>query len=96
VDGTGRVQTVAASDNPGFYDVIRAFKALTGVPVVLNTSFNIASKPIVETPRDAVECFNGTDIDVLALGPFLVTKGPLAAYRDLKSDHVASGASIAG
>ena len=96
VDGTGRVQTVAASDNPGFYDVIRAFKALTGVPVVLNTSFNIAGKPIVETPRDAVECFTGTDIDVLALGPFLVTKGPLAAYRDVKSDHAASGASVAG
>jgi len=96
IDGTGRVQTVAASDNPGFYDVIRAFKSLTGVPVVLNTSFNIASKPIVETPRDAVECFNGTDIDVLALGPFLVTKAPLAAYRDVKSDRATSGASVAG
>jgi len=94
VDGTGRVQTVAASDNAGFYDVIRAFKALTGVPVVLNTSFNVAGKPIVETPRDAVECFAGTDIDVLALGPFLVTKRPLDAYRVARTAHATTGVSF--
>jgi carbamoyltransferase len=96
VDGTGRVQTVAASDNAGFYDVIRAFKALTGVPVILNTSFNIAGKPIVETPRDAVECFAGTDIDVLALGPFLVSKRPLEAYREARTNHATPGVSFAG
>jgi carbamoyltransferase len=82
VDGSCRVQTVSRKDNPGFYDVIRAYKALTGIPVVLNTSFNIAGKPIVETPRDAVECFAGTDIDVLVLGDIIVSKRPLSAYRE--------------
>jgi carbamoyltransferase len=80
VDGSCRVQTVAQSDNAGFYEIIRAFKSLTGIPVVLNTSFNIAGKPIVESPRDALECFAGTDIDVLALGPVIVSKRPLASY----------------
>jgi len=80
VDGSCRVQTVAVADNPGFHELLRAFKALTGVPVVLNTSFNIAGRPIVETPRDAVACFAGTDIDVLALGPVLLSKRPLAAH----------------
>jgi carbamoyltransferase len=79
VDGSCRVQTVGAAENPGFHELLRAFKALSGVPVVLNTSFNIAGKPIVETPRDAVECFAGTDIDVLALGPVLLSKRPPAA-----------------
>jgi carbamoyltransferase len=74
VDGSCRVQTVNAVENPGFHDVLRAFRARTGVPVVLNTSFNIAGKPIVETPRDAVDCFAATEIDVLALGPVLLRK----------------------
>jgi carbamoyltransferase len=78
VDGSCRVQTVALQENPGFHQLLRAFKAITGVPVVLNTSFNIAGKPIVETPRDAVECFAGTDIDALALGPVLLSKRALA------------------
>jgi carbamoyltransferase len=94
VDGTGRVQTVSPSDNRGFYDVIRAFKELTGVPVVLNTSFNVAGKPIVETPRDAVECFAGTDIDVLALGSVLVSKRPLSVYRAPRADHATPGAPL--
>jgi carbamoyltransferase len=80
VDGSCRVQTVAIADNPGFHQLLRAFKQLTGVPVVLNTSFNIAGKPIVETPRDAVECFAGTDIDILALGPVVLSKRPLDAH----------------
>lgn len=88
VDGTGRVQTVSREDNAGFYDVIRAVKALTGIPVVLNTSFNIAGKPIVETPRDAVDCFAGTDIDVLALGPVMISKLPLSAYRQSRAEYV--------
>lgn len=82
VDGSCRVQTVSPDDNPGFYQVIRAFERITGVPVVLNTSFNVAGKPIVETPLDAVRCFNETAIDVLALGPFILTKTPVAAWRD--------------
>ncbi len=80
VDGSCRVQTVAEADNPGLYAVIREFASLTGVPVVLNTSFNVAGKPIVESPGDAVACFTGTDIDVLAMGPFLMSKRPLGEY----------------
>ena len=79
VDGSCRVQTVNAVENPGFHSLLRAFRARTGVPVVLNTSFNIAGKPIVETPRDAIECFAATEIDVLALGPVLLAKRPRAA-----------------
>ncbi len=82
VDGTCRVQTVTAAENPGFHRVIRAFASLTGVPVVLNTSFNVAGKPIVETPRDAVECFCATEIDVLALGPLLLSKRSLSGYLE--------------
>jgi carbamoyltransferase len=81
VDGSCRVQTVANHENPGFYKVIQAFAAVTGVPVILNTSFNVAGKPIVETPSNAIECFKDTEIDVLALGPVLVSKRPLIEYR---------------
>jgi len=88
VDGSCRVQTVSRDDNPGFYKVIHAFQSLTGVPIVLNTSFNIAGNPIVETPSDAVECFASTDIDVLLLGPFLLSKLPLKEY-ELPRDEAA-------
>jgi carbamoyltransferase len=81
VDGTCRVQTVSLADNAGFYEVIREFRALTSVPLVLNTSFNVAGKPIVETPKDAVDCFVGTEIDVLALGPLLLAKKDLSCYE---------------
>ena len=89
VDGSCRVQTVSPSDNRGFYDIIRAFKDLTGVPVVLNTSFNIAGKPIVETPQDAVNCFAETEIDILALGPFFLSKHPIETYRSPRPGHFA-------
>lgn len=81
VDGSCRVQTVSHAENPEFYKVIRAFGAITGVPVVLNTSFNIAGKPIVETPKNAIECFRDTEIDVLALGNILIGKRPLNEYK---------------
>jgi carbamoyltransferase len=80
VDGSCRLQTVAENDNPGFYRIIRKFETLTGIPVLLNTSFNTAGKPIVETPADAVGCFASTEIDVLALGPFILSKRPLSNY----------------
>jgi carbamoyltransferase len=82
VDGSCRVQTVASRENPAFYRLIREFASLTSVPVILNTSFNIAGKPIVETPRDAVECFLSTEIDVLAMGPALLSKRPLGEYLE--------------
>lgn len=75
VDGTARVQTVSHTGHPGFYALIAAFDRITGVPVVLNTSFNVAGKPIVETPGDALDCFLSTEIDALFLHDFLVSKG---------------------
>lgn len=80
VDGTARVQTLSEHENPGFWRVISAFRERTGVPLVLNTSFNLAGKPIVESPADAVRCFAGSEIDVLAVGPFVLSKEPLEAY----------------
>ncbi|HEX3083099.1 MAG TPA: carbamoyltransferase C-terminal domain-containing protein, partial [Pyrinomonadaceae bacterium] len=67
IDGSGRVQTVTRASNPRFYDLIDTFYRLTGVPVVLNTSFN-ENEPIVCTPRDAIQCFLNTRIDVLFIG----------------------------
>ncbi len=73
VDGTARVQTVP-STNDALYRVLKEFDAITGVPVLLNTSFNIKGEPIVETPADAVHCFLGTGIDYLAIKDTLVSK----------------------
>lgn len=69
VDGTGRIQTVERSANPRYYGVIEAFGKLTGVPVLLNTSFN-RQEPIVETPRHAVSCYLRTGLDVLVMGNY--------------------------
>lgn len=74
VDGTARVQTVRRESNERLYRLLEAFEALTGVPVLLNTSFNVKGEPIVETPRDAVQCFLTTGIDYLALHDTLVSK----------------------
>lgn len=74
VDLTGRVQTVSREVNPFYYDVMREFEKLTGVPVLMNTSFNVRGEPIVNTPADAIRCFYGTGIDALVMPPFLVMK----------------------
>ena len=71
VDGTGRLQSVASQENPLYYDLIRSFKQETGIPVLLNTSFN-ENEPIVCTPQEAIDCFKRTHMDALAIGPFLV------------------------
>jgi len=68
VDYSARVQTVHRDTNPRYYALIEGFKALTGCPVVVNTSFNVRGEPIVGSPEDAFRCFMGTDIDVLAIG----------------------------
>ena len=91
VDGTARVQTVHEKTNPVLYRLLREFEALTGVPVLINTSFNVKGEPIVETPRDAVVCFLTTGIDNLILHDRLVAKnarhkivGPLVGvYTDV-------------
>ncbi|HET8631839.1 MAG TPA: carbamoyltransferase C-terminal domain-containing protein, partial [Thermomicrobiales bacterium] len=74
VDGTARIQTVNRAQHPLYYDLIAAFAARTGVPVLVNTSFNTRGEPIVCTPRDAIECFWSTPLDALAIGPFLLEK----------------------
>jgi carbamoyltransferase len=74
VDGSARVQTVSHDTNPRFRSLIAAFHKLTGVPVVLNTSFNVRNEPIVCTPGDAVRCLMATEIDCLGIGDFLVKK----------------------
>ena len=71
VDGTARVQTVERRHNPAYYDLIEAFGEITGVPVLLNTSFN-ESEPIVARPEEAIACFRRAEIDVLAIGDFYV------------------------
>ena len=77
VDGTARVQTVQKEDNEVLYNLLKEFDALTGVPVLLNTSFNVKGEPIVETPIDAVRCFLNTGIDYLALHDVLIAKSAL-------------------
>jgi carbamoyltransferase len=74
VDGTGRLQTVTHEANPRYHALISAFRDLTGVPVVLNTSFN-DNEPIVCRPEEAIDCFLRTKMDALVLGDFLVTRG---------------------
>jgi carbamoyltransferase len=81
VDGTARVQTVRREHNERLYLLLKEFEKLTGVPVLLNTSFNIRGEPIVETPADAVKCFLSTGIDYLALHDMLIAKSPY--YRVL-------------
>jgi carbamoyltransferase len=75
-DGTGRVQTVTEEDNGRYYRLIRRFGELTGVPVVINTSFNVRGEPIVCTPQDAYNTFVHTGIDVLVIGKYIVTEKP--------------------
>ena len=71
VDGTGRLQTVNRQVNPHYWQLINAFKQLTSVPVLLNTSFN-DNEPVVNTPEEAIDCFRRTKMDALGIGPYLV------------------------
>lgn len=74
VDGTARIQTVNKNQHPCYYDLLKAFKQKTGVPVLVNTSFNTLGKPIVCTPRDAVECFWSSPFDALVIGSYLIER----------------------
>jgi len=74
VDSSARIQTVHQEINPRFYGLLEAFEALTGCPVLLNTSFNVRGEPIVNTPRDAWRCFMRTGMDYLVLGNYLLDK----------------------
>ena len=74
VDGSARIQTVSADDEPLMARVLEEFEARTGVPVVVNTSLNTAGRPMVDDPRDALECFGSAPIDLLAVGPYVVRR----------------------
>ncbi len=74
VDGTARLQTVRREQNPAYYDLLKRFGERTGVPVLLNTSFNVRGEPIVMTPSDALACYLGTELDALFLGDLVVAK----------------------
>ncbi len=74
VDGSARVQTVDARSSPALRAILTAFEAQTGCAVLVNTSFNLRGEPIVCTPEEAYACFMRSDIDALALGPFLLDR----------------------
>jgi carbamoyltransferase len=76
VDGTARPQTVRRTENALYYDLIKAFQRRTGVPLLINTSFNTRSEPMVRSPQDALACFWTSPFDALVLGPFLLEKNP--------------------
>jgi carbamoyltransferase len=80
VDGSVRYQTVSRTSNPRYHEVIEQFAALTGIPGLLNTSFN-DSEPIVESPADALACFLQSEMDCLAIGDFFITKSSGAELR---------------
>ncbi len=81
VDGSARVQTVRADDNPTFHALLSAFQKQTGCGVIINTSFNVRGEPIVESPKDALHCFLNTDMDFLILGTFLLEKTKMPKDR---------------
>jgi carbamoyltransferase len=87
VDGTARIQTVDGAEEPLVARMLARFEQLTGVPVVVNTSLNTAGRPMVDDPRDALECFGSAPIDFLAIGPFLVSRGRFLGGRARASEE---------
>ncbi len=83
VDGTARIQTVGREQEPLVARMLECFEERTGVPVVVNTSLNTAGRPMVDDPRDALECFGSSPVDALAIGPFLMRRSAVAAGGDL-------------
>jgi len=82
VDGTARIQTVDRRDEPLLARMLERFEERTGVPVVVNTSLNTAGRPMVDDPRDALECFGSSPVDVLAIGPFALRRSGVAAAEE--------------
>jgi carbamoyltransferase len=76
VDGTARIQTVDGAAQPELARMLRLFERRTGLPVVVNTSLNTAGRPMVDSPRDALELFGSTPVDLLAIGPFVLRREP--------------------
>ena len=74
VDYSARIQTVHSNTNPRFHAVISKFKEITGCPIVVNTSFNVRGEPIICTATEAFKCVLGTELDILAIGNYLLLK----------------------
>ena len=81
VDGTARIQSVDPATEPLVARMLRGFERRTGLPVVINTSLNTAGRPMVDSPRDALECFGSTPVDLLAIGPFAVRRRSLVQHE---------------
>ena len=90
VDGTARLQTVSRSANPLYWKLLRAVGDLTGVPVVLNTSFN-DNEPIVNRPEEALDCFRRTEMDVLVIGNFVLTKKSASRAPEQSQERIVQG-----
>jgi carbamoyltransferase len=85
VDYSARIQTVTKNTNNRYHDLISKFKEKTGCPVIVNTSFNVRGEPIVNTPKDAFNCFMGTELDYLVIGNCILDK--LKQDPNLKKDY---------
>ena len=85
VDYSARIQTVTANTNKRYYDLLKKFKEITGCPILVNTSFNIRGEPIVNTPKDAFNCFMGTELDYLIIGNCFLDK--LKQNQELKKKY---------
>jgi carbamoyltransferase len=100
VDGTARIQTINREQNRPYYDLLRAFEKRTGVPVLVNTSFNTRGEPIVCSVRDAVECFWTSPLDALVIGPFILEKtmvgGDMGNKDTLAFAKVTDGKNVDG
>ena len=94
VDGSARIQTVREDQNPLYWKLLKTFEKRTGCGVIINTSFNVRGEPIVESPRDALNCFLNTDMDYLALGTFLLQKSQMPKERLKGREQYLSGFSL--
>jgi carbamoyltransferase len=92
VDGTARIQTVNESQHPQYYALLKAFKEITGVPILVNTSFNTLGKPVVCSPRDAIACFWTSPFDALVIGSFIIEKHGTGNYLSSHSNLQSAGA----
>jgi carbamoyltransferase len=88
-DNTARIQTVTRETNPRYWRLIKEFEKQTGVPVILNTSFNLRGEPIVCTPKDAIRTFYSSGLDFLILGDFVIAKDPTWSPKASSSNGAA-------
>jgi carbamoyltransferase len=94
VDGTARIQTINRKQHPDYYDLLSEFKKLTGVPILVNTSFNTRGEPIVCTPRDAIECFWTSPFDALVINSFVLEKQPSVPNYELETGALQANGAL--